>query len=102
MIISYHFEQALRLVLNLDESAVLENFKNKVAGVDYDYIFLQVNGDAVYQVGFDHSYFAINRVTEDGKNIDEVYDGSYEEFEAKYGFNPQKTPMKNLNQELCC
>lgn len=94
MITSYNFEQALRLTLKLDESAEVKDFKEKVSGVDYDYLTLQINGDAIYQVGFDHTFFAIKRVTEDDGVLEEIYVGTYEEFEAEFGYNPQQTPMK--------
>lgn len=78
----YNFVALLATALNLDADKVQENIEEikTESGASYTWITYGLFGSR-YQIGYDHTFFILNRVDEDDKEIESIEHESFHDYE---------------------
>lgn len=78
----FNFVSLLATALNIDADKVQESIEEikSESGASYTWITYGLLG-VRYQVGYDHTFFILNRVDEEDKVIETIVQDSFDDFE---------------------
>ena len=82
----FNFVSLLATALNIDADKVQESIEEikSESGASYTWITYGLLG-VRYQVGYDHTFFILNRVDEEDKVIETIVQDSFDDFEESNG-----------------